>query len=126
MDQYAKDTIQPAGGIEEIEEIKILEGQLQGVNGLPIELADKSMAMLDRLKRVAKYGHFSNEYEPIAKYISWITKIPWTSYTEDNLDLENTKKQLDSTHYGLLDVKERVLEYIAMLNLRMELSLIHI
>lgn len=102
---------------EEIEEIRLLEDQLETIN-LPEALKVKAKAMVSRLKRVAKYGYFSREYEPIAKYVSWISQIPWGKYTEDNLDLENAKRHLDETHFGLTAVKERILEYIAMLHLQ--------
>lgn len=115
-----QDTVQPTTPNEEIQEVIILENQINSAEYLPTELREKSLAMINRLKRVAKYGHFSAEYEPIAKYVEWITSIPWGEVTEDNLNLENAKEELDKTHYGLLDVKERILEYIAMLHLRMQ------
>lgn len=102
----------------ELEEITMLMQQIQQAE-LPEELTEKSAAMVKRLEKVVKYGAFSREYEPIAKYISWITKIPWGEYTGDNLDIQNVKTQLDSTHFGLENVKERLLEYVAMLNLQM-------
>ena len=102
---------------EEVEEIQLLENQLDS-SGLPDDLKTKTKTMVSRLKRVAKYGYFSREYEPIAKYVSWICQIPWGKYTEDNLDLGNAKKHLDDTHFGLTAVKERILEYIAMLHLQ--------
>lgn len=102
---------------EEIEEITRL---LDSINNtpLPAELKAKALGMVNRLQRVVKYGSFSREYEPIAKYISWITKIPWRDKTNDVVDLNVVKNQLDSTHFGLNDVKERLLEYVAMLNLQ--------
>lgn len=102
---------------EELEEIKVLEEQLEGTK-MPQELKDRTETLIHRLERVAKYGYFSREYEPIAKYVSWITQLPWEQYTDDNLDLANAKLQLDSTHFGLDGVKERILEYIAMLQLQ--------
>lgn len=117
MTMTQTDTILPDTGSEEIEEILDLEQQL-GSASLPEELFNKTKTMIFRLKRVAKYGYFSREYEPIAKYVSWICQIPWEKYTQDNLDLVNAKKQLDSTHFGLEQVKERILEYIAILHLQ--------
>lgn len=102
---------------EEVEEILQLEKELSEAQ-LPADLLEKTKTMVSRLRRVAKYGYFSREYEPIAKYVSWICQIPWENYSIDNLDLNNAKKQLDETHFGLYQVKERILEYIAILHLQ--------
>ncbi|HRN86710.1 MAG TPA: AAA family ATPase [Candidatus Dojkabacteria bacterium] len=102
---------------EEVEEILQLEKELSEAQ-LPKDLLEKTKTMVSRLRRVAKYGYFSREYEPIAKYVSWICQIPWEKYSVDNLDLNNAKNQLDKTHFGLQQVKERILEYIAILHLQ--------
>lgn len=102
---------------EEVEEILMLEKQLD-IPGMPEDLKERVKTMVTRLRRVAKYGYFSREYEPVAKYVSWVTQIPWGKYSNDNLNLANAKTQLDKTHFGLEQVKERILEYIAMLNLQ--------
>lgn len=117
--QVNNNPVQPQGISDEIDELNLLLQEIQS-SPLPKDLEQKAVGMVNRLKRVAKYGSFSREYEPIAKYISWITKVPWGEYTTDNLDINNVKAQLDSTHYGLENVKQRLLEYIAMLNLRMQ------
>ncbi|MCA9382989.1 AAA family ATPase [Candidatus Dojkabacteria bacterium] len=117
--QVNNNPVQPQGINDEIDELNLLLQEVQS-SPLPKDLEQKAVGMVNRLKRVAKYGSFSREYEPIAKYISWITKVPWGEYTTDNLDINNVKAQLDSTHYGLENVKQRLLEYIAMLNLRMQ------
>jgi ATP-dependent Lon protease len=101
----------------EIEELNELFAQIQNSN-MPAELKEKTTVMVQRLHRVIKYGAFSKEYEPVAKYISWVSQFPWGKYTTDDLDVHNVKSQLDKTHYGLEVVKERLIEYIAMLNLR--------
>lgn len=84
---------------------------------MPQELKTRAIGMLNRLEKLAKFGYFTKEFEPVEKYIGWITKVPWGSLTPDNLDLNNVKAQLDKTHYGLNEVKERIMEYTAMLNL---------
>ena len=107
----------PPGGtdIELVELNKLSEDVKTSL--APQELQDKALAMVERLQKIVQYGSFSSEYEPVAKYISWITKIPWTKYSMDNLALDNVKQNLDKTHFGLTDVKERILEYVSMLNL---------
>jgi len=86
----------------------------------PKELKDRLSQMLYRLNRMAKMGGYSSEYEVVSRYVNVITSIPWGNYTEDNLSLEQAKKVLDSHHYGLSYVKERVLEYLASRKLLVE------
>jgi ATP-dependent Lon protease len=117
MDENSKNTTAVTAGTEETEEIIALEKQLEEAD-LPDDLHARTSTMVSRLRRVAKYGYFSREYEPIAKYVSWITQIPWGKFTKDNLDLANAKRQLDETHFGLNQVKERIMEYIAILHLQ--------
>jgi len=100
----------------EFSEITKLVDSIKNVP-MPGELKEKSLAMVDRLRKLIQYGSFSHEYEPVEKYISWITQIPWGKYSQDILDLENVRKNLDATHYGLNEVKELILEYVSMLHL---------
>lgn len=97
----------------EIQRLKDLVNSKPLPNGLKEEL----QVLLQRVSRAAKYGSYSGEYESASKYIHYVTSIPWGTYTEDNLDLENTKKILEEDHFGMDDVKDRVLEYIAIMNL---------
>lgn len=53
------------------------------------------------------------EYEHASTYINWITQLPWNTKTQDVLDLERAKTVLDKNHFGLQDVKDRILEYLA-------------
>jgi len=101
---------------ESFAEIKKLEEKLRSVV-LPRDLLQKGLDMLKRLENVIKFGGYSQEFEPIAKYIEWITQIPWRKYTRDNLDIDNVKEELDKHHYGLEDTKLRILEYLAVMKL---------
>lgn len=104
--------------ISDIEEINLLMKRISETP-MPRELFEKGMGMLQRLHKMVKYGSFSKEYETVEKYIGWITNVPWGKYTTDDLDLQRVKAQLDKTHYGVENIKERMLEYVAMLNLRL-------
>lgn len=104
------------GSTIELTELNKLAEDIKA-SSAPKDLQDKTLAMVERLTKIAQYGSFSAEYEPVAKYVSWITKVPWDKYSADNLELENVKQNLDKTHFGLSDVKERILEYVSMLNL---------
>ncbi|HUS60435.1 MAG TPA: AAA family ATPase [Nevskiaceae bacterium] len=84
----------------------------------PPELKQKAILMIQRLARMVRYGEYSAEFEKTAHYIDWITSLPWDRRSEDVLDLDNAKKILDKNHYGLEQVKERILEYMAVLKLR--------
>lgn len=84
----------------------------------PQALKDKTLKMVTRLKRMARYGSYSGEYELIEKYVHWVGDIPWGKYTSDNLDLNHVKQTLDSNHYGLEGIKERILEYLAVAKLQ--------
>ena len=99
------------------EEVNNLEEKVQQAT-LPPELKEKVFSMLKRLTRMAKFGGYSVEYEQLARYIEWITNLPWVKKSEDILDLKNAKTILDKNHFGLNNVKERILEYLAVLELK--------
>lgn len=100
-----------------IEEIRKLEQKIQKTE-LPVELKEKVLEMVDRLTRLGKIAEYTNEYENTTRYIDWITSLPWTRESKDILDLKNAKQILDKNHYGLENIKERILEYLAVLNLQ--------
>ena len=66
------------------------------------------------IKRYESLSLMSSEIGMVKTYIDTVLSLPWNTYTEDNLDLEKAKEALDKTHYGLKDVKERILEYLAL------------
>jgi ATP-dependent Lon protease len=101
---------------EELGEIEDLAQKVTS-SELPEALREKALKMVNRLRRMAKMGSYSGEYELIAKYIDWIVRIPWNKYTSDNLELAHAKAILDKNHYGLEAVKERILEFLAVAHL---------
>ena len=103
----------PLGDLTEIDDLKAKLDQIK----LPAPLREKSEKMIKRLYRMARFGSYSGEYELIDKYINWVTSIPWNSYTDDNIDLEYAKKVLKENHYGLKEVKNRLLEFLAVAKL---------
>ncbi len=70
---------------------------------------------LDRLSRIPTQ---SPEYNVSRTYIEWLVDLPWSDSTEDRIDLKEAKKILDEDHYGLNKVKERIIEYLAVRNLK--------
>jgi ATP-dependent Lon protease len=97
----------------EIDQLKNQISQAQ----LPVGLQEKIDQMLLRLSRSAGSNIYGEEYERTAHYIQWVSQLPWNQLTDDNLDLDRAKQVLDQHHYGLEDVKERLLQYLAILKL---------
>lgn len=78
---------------------------------LPKEAKEKVLYELDRLKNS---GPYSSEGGIIRTYMDWILDLPWNKYTTDNFDISRARKILDDEHYGLKDVKDRIIEYLAV------------
>jgi ATP-dependent Lon protease len=95
-------------------EIDDLRGRIEGV-GLPEEVQLRALKECDRLGQMPP---MSPEVGIIRTYIDWILELPWTDQTTDNLDVSNASQVLDKFHYGLPKIKDRILEYIAVRNLR--------
>ena len=74
---------------------------------------------LDRLSRISPQ---SPEYSVARTYLEWLTDLPWSKSSKDNLNIEAAQKTLDEDHYGLTKVKERVLEYLAVRSLKKKVS----
>lgn len=72
----------------------------------------------NEIKRLTMINPSSGEGNVIRTYINWILDLPWNEETEDNLDLKEARRILEEDHYGLKDVKERVLEYLAIRKLK--------
>ncbi len=95
----------------EIEELrkKIKEAKM------PKEAEEEALRQLARLEKVPIAAA---EYTVIRTYLDWLINLPWSVETEDNLDVERARKILDEDHYDLEDVKERILEFLAVRKLR--------
>ncbi len=76
------------------------------------EIFEKEMAKLER------YNPSSPEYSIQYNYIQFMLDLPWGEMSQDNLDLKNAQKVLDEDHYGLDTVKDRIIEYLAVLKLK--------
>ncbi|GBD07902.1 Lon protease 2 [Candidatus Thermoflexus japonica] len=85
--------------------------------GMPPEAKREA---LRELERMAKLPPASAEYGVIRTYLDWMVSLPWNRTTPDNLDVAHARKVLDEDHYGLQDVKERILEYLAVRKLKQE------
>lgn len=93
-----------------------LEKQLKNAV-LPDDLRQQSEEMLSRLKRLQETQIFSQEYEKTRHYLDWAINLPWENRSPDILDLKHAQEILNKNHYGLDEVKNRILEYLAVLRL---------
>ena len=78
---------------------------------LPEEVEEKVMKEVDRLQKMSPQ---SPETGVIRTYLDWIIDLPWNDETDEKIDIKRSREILDEDHYGLEDVKERVLEFIAI------------
>ncbi len=87
--------------------------------GLPEEVEKKALKELSRLDKI---NPSSPDYSIILNYLDWIKEIPFNESTEDTGDLLKAKEILDSDHFGLEKVKQRIVEYIAVLQLTKQIK----
>lgn len=99
------------------QELDKLNGLVTNTIGMPDELRDRLTQMIQRLNRMAKLGHYASEFDTLSRYIEIVSELPWVNRTEDILDLTHAQKMMDSRHYGMQDVKSRILEYLATIML---------
>lgn len=95
---------------ENKKEIKKYEDKISKKK-LPKQVKEKATYELDRLKNC---GDYSTESGVIKTYLDWILNLPWNTKTKDNLNIKNVRDVLEKEHYGLKDVKDRVIEYLAV------------
>ncbi|MBK5438686.1 endopeptidase La [Pseudomonas sp. TH32] len=94
-------------GHNEIEELK----KRIDAAGLPKDAMTKATAELNKLKQMSP---MSAEATVVRSYIDWLVQVPWKAQTKVRLDLARAEDILDADHYGLEEVKERILEYLAV------------
>ncbi len=86
-----------------------------------LELSEEARAEVEReLKRLERTSPQSAEYQVIRTFLEWTTELPWGDRTEEKLDLTLASEILEEDHYGLEDVKDRVLEFLAVRKLQIE------
>lgn len=103
-------------GDEQTVEIEEFRKRIEAAN-MPEEAEKQARRELDRL---AKLPTAAAEYGVIRTYLDWLVSVPWDRVTQDNLNLKHARDVLDEDHFGLKDVKDRILEYLAVRKLRME------
>ncbi|MFC1527547.1 endopeptidase La [Candidatus Neomarinimicrobiota bacterium] len=99
-------------------ELKELEDRIK-VAKMTEEAEKIALKELDRLTKIPTQ---SPEYSVARTYIDWLADLPWSKSTKDQINIKEAKKILDEDHYGLSQVKERILEYLAVRNLKQKKS----
>jgi ATP-dependent Lon protease len=99
-------------GIEELER-RLKNAQLP-------EEAEK--AANREFKRMRNMQPSQAEYTVARTYLEWLADLPWSKSSNDNLDLQNAKRQLDDDHYGLEKIKKRIVEYLAVRKLKNDMK----
>ena len=118
LHQQMKTIQDELGGNPTDEEIKELEelAETKDWNGNVREIFNKE---LNKLKRL---NPSSPDYSVQSNYLREMLDLPWNHLSEDNLDLEHARQVLDADHFGLEKVKERILEYLAVLKLKADMK----
>lgn len=108
--------IQEELGMEVLSEADELRAKLKEKE-LPSEVAIKVYKEIERLERTPQQ---SAELTVIRSYIDWVLALPWVERTEDRFDLLETRHILDEEHYGLEGIKERIIDFLAVRQLRLQ------
>ncbi len=101
---------------EQAVEVEEFRKRIQAA-GMPEEAEKQARRELDRLARLPTAAA---EYGVIRTYLDWLAGLPWSKVSADDLDLAHARQVLDADHYGLQDIKQRILEYLAVRKLRAE------
>jgi len=114
LNQQLKTIQEELGGNSQDQEISSLRERAMAKKWTQ-EVANVFEKELDRLQRI---NPAAAEYSVTLNYLELLLELPWNEYTKDNFDLKRAEKILDTDHYGLDKVKNRILEYLAVLKLK--------
>lgn len=96
------------------EEVNELREKIS-MSGMPKNVEEEAIKQANRLEKIHPDA---NEASMIRSYLEWLVDVPWIKETKDNLDLNHAKKVLDEDHYDLEKIKERILEFLAVRQLK--------
>jgi ATP-dependent Lon protease len=111
LESIRKELGEDEGSVIDEYRTKIAEAEM------PEAVAEQAESELSRLERM---GEQSPEASVIRNYLDWLLSVPWSKRSEERLDPKHTREVLDADHAGLEDVKDRIVEYIAVAKLRKE------
>jgi ATP-dependent Lon protease len=103
-------------GEDDIEDIEKMRAKLS----LLPESDEIRTEVIRQINRLESTAADSMEAAVIRNYLDWVFHLPWTQLTEDNLDIRHAKEILDQDHYGLASIKERILDFISIRNLKQD------
>lgn len=109
-----QDPVREEGQIQETQELDSLRSAIQRAN-MPDAAREVALKELDRME---KMHPDATEFTIAMTYLDYLLSMPWNAMTEDNLDITRAQTILDEDHFGLYQVKERILEYLAVRTLR--------
>jgi ATP-dependent Lon protease len=104
--------IQKEMGDDSASELDELEAKIENA-GMPAEAKEKAQTELNKLKNMAP---MSAEANVVRGFVDWMLNIPWSKRSRVRKDLAAAQEILDADHYGLTEVKERIIEYLAVQN----------
>jgi len=116
--------IDPSNKGESVDQIRKLGERVEKTE-LPDVLKQNLLERVSRLALIRASAGFMSanyilEYENTSTYVNWIVGLPWQKQSQDTLDLVKAKEIMDKNHYGLVPIKERILDYLATLILNMK------
>jgi len=104
------------GDEEERDDIEEMRDRIE-----ELELTEDQRLEINReLRRLERTSPQSAEYQVIRTFLEWITELPWNERTEEKIDLEKAETILEEDHYGLEDIKDRILEFLAVRKLQLD------
>ena len=104
------------GEEEERDDVEEIKQRIETLN-----FTEEQRTEVEReLRRLERTSPQSAEYQVIRTFLEWVTELPWNERTEDKIDLARSEEILNEDHYGLEDVKDRVLEFLAVRKLQLE------
>src|SRR3989344_2667359 len=102
-----------------LDEVSSLRKKLKEAH-VPPEMETRVSANLEEIERLEHDISARVHIEQMLRYIDWVVNLPWDTRSKDELDLPNARKILEQHNYGLQPVKERILEYLAIIKLNQE------
>ncbi len=104
------------GEEEERDDVEEMRERLEG-----LDLSEEQRSEVDReLRRLERTSPQSAEYQVIRTFLEWVTELPWDERTEDKINLMRAEEILEEDHHGLEDVKDRILEFLAVRKLQLD------
>ncbi|HLB60174.1 MAG TPA: endopeptidase La [Patescibacteria group bacterium] len=99
-------------------EMKELTAKIKKAN-MPLYAEKKAR---EELKRLAQMSQYNPEASYLRSYLDWLVSMPWSASSPNNVDMKMAEKVLEQDHYGLKKIKERIIEYLAVMKLKSELE----